>query len=361
MIREIRAEMDTTSRATLARPFPLRYARGASFADDHPAFVRAASAIRRWQGRRVIVQDDVNVFALTNAPGVLEPGALRAVRSPFYGARAPQPARSNAPAVLEAGPAAEGSLDPLLLPRGDGGLRSFDASRGNKRSKLDLEAALVLPDGRLVAFGSGSLPQRERLVVVEPGQAPVIRDAHDLYRGLREHAEFAGSELNLEGSIVRSGAIELFQRGNGRASGERAPANAIGRIALDDFLGWLDRAGPPPALAHVLRVDLGRAHGVALGFTDAALCSDGTIVFLACAEASPDAVADGEVVAMRLGLMAGDRARLIEITDALGQPCRVKLEGIEARDDDADRFDVVADVDDPDAAALGAMLELSRA
>jgi hypothetical protein len=334
MIREIRAEMESRSLATLSRPFPLLYGSGASSTEDYPAFVRAASAIRRWQGRRVIIQDDVNVLALA------------------------EPARAEAAGAREPGPAAEGALEPLLLPRGEGGLRSFDASRGNKRSKLDLEAALVLPDGRLVAFGSGSLPQRERLVVVEPGSAPVLRDARELYRGLRQRTEFAGSELNLEGAIVRSGAIELFQRGNGAASGELGPANAIGRLALDDFLSWLDRAGPPPSLQHVLRVDLGRAHGVPLGFTDAALGSDGTVLFLACAEASPDAVADGEVVAMRLGLMHGDRARLVEIVDALGQPCRIKLEGIEARDDAVHRFDVVADVDDPNAAALGATLEL---
>jgi hypothetical protein len=335
MIREIHAEMESRSRATLSQPSTLRYTSGASSAEDYPAFVRAASAIRRWQGQRVIIQDDVNVLALATAPVMFEP-------------------------AREPGPAAEGSIEPLLLPRGEGRQRSFDASRGNKRSKLDLEAALVLPDGRLVAFGSGSLPQRERLVVVEPGSAPVVRDAHDLYRGLRQCTEFAGSELNLEGALVRSGTIELFQRGNGMASAALGPTNAIGRLALDDFLGWLDRAGPPPSLQHVLRVDLGRAHGVPLGFTDAALDSDGAVVFLACAEASPDAVADGEVVAMRLGLMDGDRARLIEITDALGQPCRIKLEGIEARDDAVDRFDVVADVDDPGAAALGATLELVR-
>jgi hypothetical protein len=327
MIREIRAEMDSRSRATLSRPFPLRYAAGASPAEDYPAFVRAASAIRRWQGQRVIIQDDVSVLVL---------------------------------AGRELGPGAESPLEPLLLPRSEGGLRSFDAARGNKRSKLDLEAALVLPDGRLLAFGSGSLPARERLVLVEPGKQPVLRDAHDLYLGLRQRPEFAGSELNLEGAIVRSGAIELFQRGNGAASDGLAPTNAIGRLALDEFLGWLDAAGPPPSLAHVLRVDLGRTQGVAFGFTDAALRSDGTIVFLACAEASPDAVADGEVVAMRLGLIEGERALLIAIADELGQPCRLKLEGIEPRDDDDARFDVVADVDDPCAAALGATLELVR-
>jgi hypothetical protein len=274
MIREIRAEMESRWRATLSRPSPLRYAAGASSAEDYPAFVRAASAIRRWQGRCVMVQDDVNVLGIANAPAVLEPEALRPLRSPFPGARAPRPARAN-------GPAAEGSIEALLLPRGEGGLRSFDASRGNKRSKLDLEAALVLPDGRLVAFGFR----------VTPGSGAADR------RRARQ--------------------------------GSRAPR---------------------------------RTRSVSRGCVCAAsLRAPSSTSFLACAEASPDAVADGEVVAMQLGLIDGDRVRLIAIADALGQPCRIKLEGIEARDDAVDRFDVVADVDDPGAAALGATLELARA
>lgn len=72
------------------------------------------------------------------------------------------------------GPAAEGFVEPLLPSRGDGGLRSFDASRGNKHSTLAREAALVLPDSRRLASGSGSLPQRERLVVVDDPSAPAL-------------------------------------------------------------------------------------------------------------------------------------------------------------------------------------------
>jgi hypothetical protein len=72
-------------------------------------------------------------------------------------------------------------------------------------------------------------------------------------------------------------------------------------------------------------------------------------------------VADGVVVGVFLGLLEGEQARLIDIVDALGQPCLLKLEGIEADPDDPLRFDdVVADVDDPAAPALSATLELRR-
>jgi hypothetical protein len=331
MIHEIRAEMELGLVAVLSTPFPLVYSGGGSREQDYPAFARAASAIRRWHGQRVIVQDDVNVLALASDG---------------------------------AGPAAEAGLEPVLLPRGEGGRRSFDdtdATRANKRFKLDLEAALVLPDGRLLAFGSGSLPVRERLVLLEPGKPPELREAHELYAALRRRADFAGSELNLEGAIVRSGAIELFQRGNGRVGGELQPVNAVGRLGLAEFLRWLDAAAPPPELEHVLRVELGHQRGVPLGFTDAALRADGSVAFLACAEASPDAVADGEVVCTRLGLLDPDRAaRLIDIHDEHGRPSLLKLEGIDVRPDDPDRFDVVADVDDPSLPALGATLAITR-
>jgi hypothetical protein len=327
MIAEICAEMDPTRVAVLSAPFPLVYAGGGSREQDFPAFLRAASAIRRWQGRWVVIQDDVNAIGLAReAPGR----------------------------------GAEGVFEPLLLPRGGGGRRSFDAASGNKPSKLDLEAALVLPDGRLLAFGSGSLPARERLLVLAPGAAPLLREAPELYAALRRRADFVGTELNIEGALVRTGAIELFQRGNGVVAGELRPVNAVGRLELAAFLDWLDHAAPPPELEHVLRVDLGTQCGVALGFTDAALRADGTVVFLACAEASPDAVADGEVVCMRLGLLEQERATSIDIVDLHGRPCLMKLEGIDTDPDHHERFHVVADVDDATVPALGATLLLMR-
>lgn len=80
---------------------------------------------------------------------------------------------------------------------------------------------------------------------------------------------------SFEGAIVRRGSIEWFQRGNGGASGDLAPANAIGRLGRGDFLGWLDGGAPPPGLHDVVGVDLGRVGAVPFGFTDATLASDG--------------------------------------------------------------------------------------
>jgi len=319
LVLDLRAELDPTLSAVLGPTFPLRYSRGGSVGDDHPAFLRAASAVRRWQQKRIVIQDDVSVLAL----GECAPDA---------------------------------DLSPLLLPRGADGRRQFDDLIGNKRLKLDLEAAAVLPDGRLLVLGSGSLPERERLVVVEPGAAPTVRDARELYAALRREVAFSGSELNLEGALVSPRGLELFQRGNGAMSGSLRPVTAIGTLPLTAFLRWLDGPGPVPELTRIVRVELGRARGVPFSFTDATSRADGVIAFLACAEDSPDAVRDGEVLGCRFGLLDSGGVRVVDILNSQGEPCALKLEGIEAHPDDGSAYDVVADMDRPDTPALGAVL-----
>ena len=62
-----------------------------------------------------------------------------------------------------------GRISSVTLPAGDGGVRQFDELRGNKKQKLDLEAAVTLTiDGRavLIALGSGSTKRREQIVTV---------------------------------------------------------------------------------------------------------------------------------------------------------------------------------------------------
>jgi len=127
---------DPALRARVVRSIPLLYADGAYAALDRPAHVRAGSGIAWIGGLLAVVQDDANFIAL------VDPAS--------YDVRA------------------------LTLPAGEGGVRLFGSDRGNKQLKLDLEACVALPDGpggeMLVAFGSGSTPQRERIVLVDtPG------------------------------------------------------------------------------------------------------------------------------------------------------------------------------------------------
>src|SRR5690606_296181 len=173
---------------------PLRFP-SVDAASDLPGHVRAGSGLCRWGERLVVVQDDVNALAL------LDEGS--------------------------------GVVAPLLLPASADGRRQFSDQRGNKADKLDLEACVVLPDGRLLALGSGSTAARERLVLVESDHRVRLVDGGPLYAHLRASADFAGSELNLEGAVVTRQQLRLFQRGNGAPAGDRAAINAVGDLDLD--------------------------------------------------------------------------------------------------------------------------------
>lgn len=334
----------STHRAVLTGLTPLRYESPPPQAADLAPHVRAASGVRRLGGKLWIVQDDVNAIAICDAAG---------------------------------------SVQPVLLPPGPGGQRSFGEQRGNKRHKLDLEACVALPDGRLLAFGSGSTSARERLVLVDTapdgtalvgtalgdaalgdnsaaGRAVRVHDAAELYRALRERREFSGSELNIEGVVVVRDRLRFVQRGNGAVVDGCKPVNATADVQLAAFLAWLDQGGPLPALERVRVYDLGATNGVAWTFTDATVRrDDDVVVFVGAAEASPDTYHDGEVVGSCVGILMGERAVVWPVLDADGNLAKIKLEGIEHRPGSAWVFDVVADMDDPEQPALLGRLELA--
>ncbi|HEX6999537.1 MAG TPA: hypothetical protein VF322_15465 [Gammaproteobacteria bacterium] len=320
VLAPIEAVCDDRLRAVVDRLVPLRYTAGAPAGEDLAGHVRSASAIRRLGTRLVVVQDDTNALAVLDA---------------------------------------DGGIRPLLLPRGPDGRRRFDDTRGNKHLKLDLEACAALPDGRLVAFGSGASAARETLVVVEPDEAVRLVHAPGLYRNLRAETAFAGTELNVEGAVVRGAALLLFQRATGAA--ERGHVvNAVGTLPLGPFLDWLERGGEAPAPSSVTPVELGRIDGVRLGFTDAALLPDGRIAVLACAERSADALSDGPVVGCRCGLLAGAELRTTDVLDTEGRPTWLKLEGIEPGLKRGE-LHVVADPDRPEDPSRLGRLRLQEA
>ena len=308
----LRATHDAASKAVLDEIVPLRYERAAHDRHELPPHVRAASALRRLAHRLVIVQDDVDAFAERDAAGVVRP---------------------------------------VLLPARPSGRRVFDDAGGNKHEKLDLEACVALADGRLVAFGSGSMPARERLVVWNGAEPAVVIDARAVYAELRNAVTDGETRLNLEGAVVADGRLVLFHRGNDVPRGAGEPVNAIAELALDDLVSWLDRAGAPPRVAKTTRVDLGAIDGVPFGFTDAVAIDAARIVVLACAEDSACAISDGPVLGVRVGLLDERGLRMADVYETDGKPTRLKLEGIERRAASESEFDVVADVDRPDAAA----------
>jgi hypothetical protein len=306
-------------RAELHRRRALRYATDPGSASGIASHVRAASAVRRLGSRLIVIQDDVNALALTDTTG---------------------------------------GFEPLLLPVGADGHRSFDDTIGNKHMKMDLEAAVVLPDGRVLAFGSGSTEARESVVVAEAGTGVRVRRARGLYSRLREFCEATGSELNIEGSVIQGRRLRLFQRGNGARVPGRGSGSLIFDVDLDQLLRWLAGRGPVPGVIDVLEVDLGSVEGVPFGFTDAAVTGDGRIAFVACAEESVDARADGPVLGCRFGWLDDTGAQVADVVESDGRATALKLEGIEPRPGSSSVFDVVADMDRPDQPAWLAELRV---
>jgi hypothetical protein len=294
----IRARPDPSLSARIVRSLPLLYADGADASLDRPAYVRSASGITRVAGAIALVQDDANFVAVVDA--------------------------------------ATGLARAITLPAGEGGVRQFDDLRGNKRFKLDLESCVAVDDegGRemLLAFGSGSLPARERIVLVrhvdsDNPDARVV-DASPLYAGFHGTTEFSGSELNVEGAAILGQTLRLFNRGNGAPRDGLVPVNASCDLDLAALLAWLrDTSSTPPSLRDVVQYDLGAVDGVPLTVTDAAPLG-ASVLYAAAAEESPDATRDGPVAGCAIGIIAGDSARYCEVEAIDGGPYRGKIEGI---------------------------------
>jgi len=317
MAQIVRATRDPALSARVVTRTALRYALGADAGEDRPAHVRAGSGIAWLAGRLAIVQDDAAFVALVDPSTKV--------------------------------------VEPVPLPRGPSGARQFDDLRGNKAEKLDLEACVTIDlDGAdaLLAFGSGSTPRRERVAVVRAPASGGIADVRvlhvpSLYAMLRARRDFSGSELNVEGVVASSGLLWLVQRGNGEARDGLEPKNALGALPLASVIALLSGASPLLELERVTEYDLGAIGGVPLTFTDATSGPAGALLYLAAAEASPDAVRDGPVMGSGIGVISATRARQAALSDTDGRPLLEKTEGVVLDPGDPTRAFVVIDPDDP--------------
>jgi hypothetical protein len=312
-MRILRGEEDRAMRAVASAPRALWYTEGAEHVPERPAFVRAGSGMARVGRWLVVVQDDVNFIAILDERG-------ERVRCE-------------------------------VLPAGQGGARIFEERRGNKGAKWDLEACVGVGQGWVLAVGSGARPARCRMALLrvdeasgELAEARVV-ELPALYAALAGCEAFAGGELNIEGAVWTGEALVLFNRGNGEGA-QRDATVALEWAALWAHL--MDAANvPPPALGAVQAYELGELDGVRLTFTDAAVREDGAVVFLASAEASPDAYHDGEVRGAVVGVIeAGCAPRWARLVDAGGAPLVEKAEGLVV---EGARAWVLVDPDDPDA------------
>ncbi|MBC7994126.1 MAG: hypothetical protein H7Z15_12900 [Rhizobacter sp.] len=219
------------------------------------------------------------------------------------------------------------------------------SKKARKQLKPDLEALLLLSDGNhsaLVAFGSGSRPNRDTGIVIplgargEPSSRVQRFDLKPLYEPLRA----ALGEINIEGAMLLGGSLVLLHRG---ISGESV--NAAVHYRLSELRAVIQGKRHTVAPRAIKPYRFGAIDGVDLGFTDGAALPGGRWLFCAAAENTADSYADGPCRGSALGVVDadGEVVALHRLADTA-----LKVEGIAARAHAAG-IDIclVTDADDP--------------
>jgi hypothetical protein len=206
-----------------------------------------------------------------------------------------------------------------------------------KPLKPDFEALLDLSDGRLIAFGSGSRPNRERAVLFDlsRGTARPL-DLAPLYARLR--AELG--EINIEGAARDGDCWVLGDRGVGRQR-----ASALVWLDAVAALGDGDDVVSASAYRSTSAVPLPDVDGVPLALTDLAAHPTRGLHFLAAAEATDDPYLDAPCTGSVLGRF--DPAHRPHLIARLRPD--LKAEGLAwwQPQEGPGRWLVVADADDP--------------
>ena len=278
-----------------------------------PAHVSAASGLVRVGERLYVIADDENHLAAFPRRGT-EPGSLLRI---FAG----------------------------TLPV---------AAEARKRNKPDVESIVKLPifpgypDGALLVLGSCSKPNRCSGVLLgleANGALDGARTVVDL-SPLSEAFKERYGRLNVEGALTAGDELVLLQRGN-KGDGR----NARIRLRLPRVLESLATRGRLglEGLVEIEEIDLGKASGVPLGFTDGSALPDGRMVFTAVAEDTDDSYGDGACCGAAIGILGADGS--IEQLEPIDP--RHKVEGIDATlEDDHVTALLVTDADDADVPAV---------
>ncbi|HUR41083.1 MAG TPA: hypothetical protein VM240_07925 [Verrucomicrobiae bacterium] len=186
-----------------------------------------------------------------------------------------------------------------------------------KSEKPDFESAFM-HEGRAWILGSGSRPNRSTMARVDLAtREAVLLNALPLFGAV---TRAVGRTANVEGAVPDGARLRLFNRGVGMGTA------AGGNFILDFPIGVL--AGEAPGLLQSQAVDLGEVEGVKLTFTDAVALAPGRALYLAVAERTADAIADGEIAGCAVGIVEAAGARWAPLLEAYGQPCKRKVEGV---------------------------------
>lgn len=204
-----------------------------------------------------------------------------------------------------------------------------------KSRKPDFEVAFLGPGRVVTILGSGSSPQRRRRAVLDlETDAVRIFDEGALFDVLEKAL---GVVPNVEGGAIWQNRLRLFHRG---AGGDKSATVDVNLDVLH---------GKPPQVLGLSVFELGEIQGVPLHFTDATMWHE-RLVYVAVAEDTPNAIDDGPVVGVTLGILHEDKAIWTPLLEASGEISTRKVEGI-AIDEQTGTMYGVTDPDDPDKPA----------
>lgn len=181
-----------------------------------------------------------------------------------------------------------------------------------KKTKHDLEGSVIGKingEEYLMAFGSGSSPRREMLLMIdihhkkEDKKIPLNR----LYHALRTKYDLSKEALNIEGAAVCGKKLYLFLR----------KKNMIISMRWADFEQYLlqPENGPIPQTGSQYLM-LPKHSGVTAGFsgaTEVTYKGKEAIMFSASLEHTPNAIDDGPVFGSYIGVMQPGKDGQMEI------------------------------------------------
>jgi hypothetical protein len=181
-----------------------------------------------------------------------------------------------------------------------------------KKNKHDLEGSVigkVNGEEYLMAFGSGSSPRREMLLLIdihhkkEDRKIPLAR----LYNALRTKYDLSNEALNIEGAAVCNKKLYLFLR----------KKNMIISMRWADFEQYILNPGegaiPATGSQYLM---LPKHSGVSAGFsgaTEVRYKGKEAIMFCASLEHTPNAIDDGPVFGSYIGVMTPQENGQMEI------------------------------------------------
>lgn len=217
-------------------------------------------------------------------------------------------------------------------------------TKARKKAKPDLEALCLLPDGRLLALGSGSRRNRMAACLFDPVNNRIRAiDAAPLYLALEQRI----LELNIEGASVVGDQLVLAHRGNSKGATDALVLLDL-KAALADLQQGQLRA---EALRSTVKIALGQLDGVALTISDLAASADDQLWFCAAAEVTDDRYDDGACAGSVVGIFNAD----MQPAQQWPVPGRLKIEGL-AQASSPNTWLLVADADN--ASVPSPLLEL---